>query len=60
MADHRIRDRALDAVRELPDDATSEDAMERLYFLAKIDAGEKQADAGQTPSPEEAQRRIFG
>jgi len=60
MAENQVKDRVLDAVRELPDDATFEDAMERLYFLAKIDAGEKQADAGQTLSAEEAQKRIFG
>jgi predicted transcriptional regulator len=36
------------AVRDLPDDASIEDAMQRLFFLAKIDRGLQQADAGQT------------
>lgn len=53
-------ERIIEAVRELPDDATVEDAMERLYVLAKIEKGLKQADAGQTVSHEEAKRRIFG
>ena len=43
-----------------PDDATVEDAMERLYFLAKAEEGERQADAGQTVSHEEAKRRVLG
>jgi predicted transcriptional regulator len=60
MAESRVKDRVLDAVRELPDDATVEDAMERLYFLAKIEAGLRQAEAGETMSHEEARRRIFG
>ena len=36
------------AVRGLPDDASIEDAMQRLLFLAKIDRGLQKADAGQT------------
>jgi predicted transcriptional regulator len=56
----KVRERVIEAVRELPDDATVEDAMERLYVLAKIEKGLKQADSGQTVSHEEAKRRIFG
>jgi predicted transcriptional regulator len=56
----KVRERVIEAVRELPDDATLEDAMERLYVLAKIEKGLKQADSGQTVSHEEAKRRIFG
>ena len=32
MAEAKTKERVLEAVRELPDDATIEDAMERLYF----------------------------
>lgn len=60
MPDSKTKERVLDAVRDLPENATVEDAMERLYFLAKIEEGERQADAGQTVSQEEAKRRIFG
>ena len=59
MPDTKAKDRLLDAVRALPDDATVEDAMERLYFLAKIEEGERQADAGETVSHDEAKRRIL-
>ena len=35
-------------LQDLPDDASLEDAMERLLLLAKIERGIQQADAGQT------------
>ena len=60
MPDSKAKERVLDAVRGLPEDATVEDAMERLYFLAKVEEGERQVDAGQTVSHEEAKRRILG
>jgi predicted transcriptional regulator len=60
MAEPKVKERVLDAVRGLPEDATVEDAMERLYFLAKVEEGLRQADAGETVSSEEARRRILG
>ena len=60
MPQPKTRERVLEAVRDLPENATVEDAMERLYFLAKIEEGERQADAGRTISHEEAKRRILG
>ena len=42
------KQKVMKAVRGLPDDASIEDAMQRLLFLAKIDRGLQQADAGQT------------
>jgi len=46
-------------VRELPEDATIEDAIERLYFLTKVERGLRRAEAGQTVSKEEVQRRPY-
>ena len=60
MSESKAKERVLEAVRNLPDDATVEDAMERLYFLAKVEEGERQADTGQTASHEEAKRRVLG
>jgi predicted transcriptional regulator len=60
MAASSVKQRVIEAVRDLPEDATVEDAMERLYFLAKVEEGLRQADAGQTVSHEEAKRRILG
>ena len=50
----------LEALEELPSDATVEDAIERLYFLAKVQTGLEQAAAGQTMSHEEAKKRLLG
>jgi predicted transcriptional regulator len=47
-----------EAVEQLPPDATVEDAMERLYFLAKIEKGLEDAAAGRTLSHEEVGRRL--
>lgn len=60
MSGSKVKERLLDAVRDLPDDASVEDAMERLYFLAKIEEGLRQADAGETVSHEEAGRLSTG
>lgn len=52
------KEQMLQAIRELPDDATIEDAMERLYLLYKVERGIAQAEAGQKVSQEEARRRM--
>jgi predicted transcriptional regulator len=49
-----------EAVEHLPDDATVEDAMDRLYFLAKVARGLDAADRGDVVSHEEARRTVFG
>lgn len=42
------KEKIMKAVRALPNDASIEDVMERLLFLAKIEKGLMQADSGQT------------
>lgn len=59
MATQTVKQRILEAVEALPADATIEDAMERLYFLAKIQRGLEQADAGDTLTHEEAKERLL-
>ncbi|MDH4046088.1 MAG: hypothetical protein OEW06_16695 [Gemmatimonadota bacterium] len=46
------------AADNLPADATVEEAMERLLFLAKIEQGIAQADSGETVPHEEVRRRL--
>ena len=43
----QLKQRILEAVDKLPADATIEDAIERLVFIAKVDRGLAQAEAGQ-------------
>ncbi len=52
------RERILDALQDLPDDATFDDAIERLLFLAKIDAGLAELDAGDGIPHDEVKRRL--
>lgn len=59
MSKPKAKQRVLEAVRDLPDDATVEDAMERLYFVAKVEEGLRQAESGETVSHEEAKRHIL-
>ena len=46
-----------EAIDKLPADATVEEAMERLLFLAKIEQGIAEADAGRTISHEDVRKR---
>ncbi len=46
------------ALDELPEDATIQDAMDRLYVLYKIEQGLAAAEAGRTVTQEEARERM--
>lgn len=52
------RDRMIDALRELRPDATVDEAIERLLFLAKIDAGLAELDRGEGIPHDEVKRRL--
>ena len=52
------KEEAVRAVQGLPDDASIEDAMERLLYIAKIERGIQQADAGQTIPHERVRDRM--
>ena len=58
MATPTARDRILEALQDLPDDATFDDAIERLVFLAKIDSGLAELDAGKGVPHDEVRRRL--
>lgn len=48
-----------DAIERLPEDASVEDAMERLYFLAKVARGLEAADRGETVPHDEIRREFL-
>ncbi|RIL04470.1 MAG: hypothetical protein DCC71_14010 [Proteobacteria bacterium] len=58
MANPTTKERILAALEDLPADATIDDAIERLVFLAKIEEGLEQLDAGQRIPHEEVTRRF--
>ncbi|HUV66532.1 MAG TPA: hypothetical protein VMW24_21770 [Sedimentisphaerales bacterium] len=53
-----MKEKVLQAVSNLPDDASIEDVMDRLLFMAKIERGLQQADAGQTIAHCEVKERM--
>ena len=57
METPQVKREIVRAIQDLPDDATVEDAMERLYFLAK-ERGLEQSD-GETIADEEIKARFL-
>ena len=56
---HRLtRERMIEVIRQLPEDASVDDAIERLVFLAKIEEGLAQLDKGEGIPHEEVKRRL--
>ena len=53
-----VREKVIQVMQDLPDDASVEDVMERLLLLAKIERGIQQADSGQTITHTEAKERM--
>jgi predicted transcriptional regulator len=53
------RDRAIQALQALPEHATIQDAIERLCFIAKIEEGLRQSEAGQLVSHEEVKKQFL-
>ena len=58
MAAETVKQKILQVVERLPDTATLEDAIERLCFLAKVEEGLRQSDAGKTVPHNDAVRQI--
>ena len=58
MSQSSTKQRIREVIDKLPPETTVEEAMERLYLLAKIERGIAQADAGQTLSSEEVRARL--
>jgi hypothetical protein len=58
MPETTTRDRIREAIEQLPADATFDDAIERLVFLAKIEAGLAELDEAKGVSHDEARRRL--
>ena len=52
------KQRAIEALKTLPDEATMEDAIERLCFIAKIEEGLRQSEAAQLVSHDEVKKQF--
>ena len=53
-----MKDKIVETVQSLPANATVEDAMERLLFLAKIERGLREADSAPTIPHSEMKKRF--
>jgi hypothetical protein len=58
MAAETARDRIIEALKALPRDATYEDAIERIVFLAKVEEGLAELDRGDGVPHEAARCRL--
>jgi predicted transcriptional regulator len=58
MVDATLKQRVIEVMEQLPPDATVEDLMERLFFLAKVDRGLADADAGRVVPHEDVTKRF--
>jgi predicted transcriptional regulator len=52
-----VKDRILESLEQLPASATVEYAMERLYFLSKVERGLQDLEAGHTVSHADVKAR---
>ena len=59
MPTETVKQRAIEALRALPDDATIEDAIERLCFIAKIEDGLRQSQTGRVIPHEEVKKQFL-
>lgn len=59
MPSETVKQRAIEALKTLPDDATIDDAIERLCMIAKIEEGLRQSDARQLTDHEEVKKRFL-
>jgi len=59
METPQVKNQIVQAIQDLPEDATLEDAMERLYFLAKIERGLEQSESGDTIPHDEIKARFL-
>jgi predicted transcriptional regulator len=59
METPQVKSEIVRVIQDLPEDATVEDAIERLYFLAKVERGLEQSNAGASMSHEEIKARFL-
>ena len=53
------KQRAIEALRTLPEHATLDDAIERLCFIAKVEEGLRQSDARQLVTHDEVKKQFL-
>ena len=59
MAIPNVKQRAIEALRTLPEQAALDEAIERLCLLAKIEEGLRQSEAGRVVSQEDVKKQFL-
>jgi len=59
MPEPTPKSRALEALQTLPEDATLDDAIERLCFIAKVEEGLRESEAGELTPHEEVKKNFL-
>lgn len=58
MSETTLKQKVIDSIEKLPQDASLDDIMERIYFIHKIEVGLKQSKQGDVISHKEVLKRI--
>lgn len=53
-----VKQQALKAIKSMPDESTIDDIIERLHFIAQVEAGIRDADEGRILTHEEVKKRV--
>ena len=53
------KEKILSVIRSLPEEASIDEAMDRLYLLWKVETGIQQADAGDVTDHDEFMREVL-
>lgn len=54
-----IRDRAIESLRQLPESASLDDVIDRLYVIARIERGLAEVEAGEGVPADEARWQVL-
>ncbi len=53
-----VKQKVIEMIQSLPEEATVDDIMEELYFKLQVDQGLKELDEGKSISHEEVEKRM--
>lgn len=53
-----LKQKVIDSIERLPQDASLDDIIERIYFIHKVEVGLKQSEQGDVITHEELLKRI--
>jgi predicted transcriptional regulator len=53
-----VKQSAIKAIQNLPENSSYEDIMEKLFFMEKVESGLKEIEEGKTISHEDVKKRL--